>query len=216
MAGEGTPQGIATGRCRAAEHREETDLDGAMVAVMVGETEGAEGAVGAVDAVHVALALVRVGVDRALNEEPRRQKRPQPRRPATVLLRHSTALPPFPVSKEACTGAGNKRREGETLYVDTAVRTVNVSMSHTTTLFFAAKAPMGSGFFGNDDDDDHEINDTDGWVNGHWSTKLASEERNSVRLIRRGNQKQQLTSASASYGSMDMMKRPFQPRKGRR
>ncbi|RZS23602.1 hypothetical protein BHM03_00056568 [Ensete ventricosum] len=92
MAGEGTPQGIATGRCRAAEHREETDLDGAMVAVMVGETEGAEGAVGAVEAVHVALALVRVGVDRALNEEPRRQKRPQPRRPATVLLRHSTAL----------------------------------------------------------------------------------------------------------------------------
>ncbi|RWV79289.1 hypothetical protein BHE74_00025100 [Ensete ventricosum] len=98
MAGEGTPQGIATGRCRAAEHREETDLDGAMVAVMVGETEGAEGAVGAVEAVHVALALVRVGVDRALNEEPRRQKRPQPRRPATVLLRHSTAL----YSRENC------------------------------------------------------------------------------------------------------------------
>ena len=92
MAGEGTPQGIATGRSQAAEHREETDLDGAMVAVMVGEAEGAEGAVGAVEAVHVALALVRVGVDRALNEEPRRQKRPQPRRPATVLLRHSTAL----------------------------------------------------------------------------------------------------------------------------
>lgn len=51
-----------------------TDLDGVVVAV-VGEAEGAERAVDAVEAVHVALALVRVGVHPALHEEARRQQR---------------------------------------------------------------------------------------------------------------------------------------------
>lgn len=83
-------------------------------------------------------------------------------------------------------------------------------------LFFAANSPMWSNFFGNNDDDDHDDDDTNGWVNGQWSTKLASQARNSVGLIRRANEREQLTSAPASLGSMDMTKRPFQPRKGRR
>jgi hypothetical protein len=61
-----------------------TDLDGVVVAV-AREAEGAERAVHAVEAVHVALALVRVGVDPALDEEARAQQRLQPRRPPPVL-----------------------------------------------------------------------------------------------------------------------------------
>ncbi|URD90788.1 hypothetical protein MUK42_19164 [Musa troglodytarum] len=76
---------------------------------------------------------------------------------------------------------------------------MNVSMSYTT-LFFAAKSPMWSNFFGNNDDDDDDDGDTIGWVNDQWSTKLASQARNCVRLIRRANQKKQPTSASASLG----------------
>jgi hypothetical protein len=49
-------------------------LDGVVVAV-VREAEGAERAVHAVEAVHVALALVRVRVDPALDEEARGQQR---------------------------------------------------------------------------------------------------------------------------------------------
>jgi hypothetical protein len=56
-----------------------------VVVAVVGEAEGAERAVHAVEAVHVALALVRVGVDPALHEEARRQQRLQPRRPPLVL-----------------------------------------------------------------------------------------------------------------------------------
>ena len=59
-------------------------LDGVVVAV-VREAEGAERAVHAVEAVHVALALVRVRVDPALDEEARGQQRLQPRRPPLVL-----------------------------------------------------------------------------------------------------------------------------------
>jgi hypothetical protein len=60
------------------------NLDGVVVAV-VREAERAERAVHAVEAVHVALALVRVGVDPALDEEARGQQRLQPRRPPLVL-----------------------------------------------------------------------------------------------------------------------------------
>jgi hypothetical protein len=61
-----------------------TDLDGVVLAV-VREAERAERAVHAVQAVHVALALVRVGVHPALTEEARRQQRLQPRRPPLAL-----------------------------------------------------------------------------------------------------------------------------------
>jgi hypothetical protein len=52
-----------------------------VVAVARGEAERAESVAHAVEAVHVALALVRVGVDPALDEEAHGQQRPQPRRP---------------------------------------------------------------------------------------------------------------------------------------
>uniref|UniRef100_A0A8R7UXX2 Uncharacterized protein n=1 Tax=Triticum urartu TaxID=4572 RepID=A0A8R7UXX2_TRIUA len=71
-------------RTPALENGLLTDLDGVVVAV-VGEAERAERAVDAVEAVHVALALVRVGVRPALHEEARRQQRLQPRRPPLVL-----------------------------------------------------------------------------------------------------------------------------------
>lgn len=71
---------------------EQTDLD-CSVAAVVGEAEGAESAVRAVKAEHIALALVRVSVVLALDEEARRQKRSQPPRPPTRLLRRpSSAL----------------------------------------------------------------------------------------------------------------------------
>jgi len=56
-----------------------------VVVAVVREAEGAERAVHAVEAVHVALALVRVRVDPALDEEARGQQRLQPRRPPLVL-----------------------------------------------------------------------------------------------------------------------------------
>lgn len=72
-----------------------TDLDGTMVAV-VGEAARAEGAVGAIETVHVTLALGGISVEVAVAEEPRRQQRPQPPRPAAVILRSSTSLLTYP------------------------------------------------------------------------------------------------------------------------
>ena len=82
---------------------EQMDLDCAVAAV-VGEAEGAESAVRAVKAEHIALALVRVSVVLAMDEEARRQKRSQPPRPPTLLLRRpSSALfhPPSSSSDRA-------------------------------------------------------------------------------------------------------------------
>lgn len=63
------------------------NLDGAVVAMVEGEADGAEGAIDAVEAEHVALALVGVGVELALLEELRGEQRLQPWRP-----------PPFAIS----------------------------------------------------------------------------------------------------------------------
>ena len=57
-----------------------------MILVVLSEAEGAESAVHTIQAVHVALALVGMGVHLALNEESLFQQRLQPRRPPLLLL----------------------------------------------------------------------------------------------------------------------------------
>ena len=66
---------------RLVERERERDLNGAMIAVVEGEADGAKRAIDAVETEHVALALVGVHVELALLEEVRRQQRFQPRRP---------------------------------------------------------------------------------------------------------------------------------------
>lgn len=66
---------------------DEMDLNRVVAAVAV-ETEGTEGAAHAIETVHVAFVPVGISVVLALDEEVRRQKRPQPRWPPASLLLH--------------------------------------------------------------------------------------------------------------------------------
>lgn len=60
-------------------------LNGTVVFV-IGQAEGTESAIGAVKAVHIAFALVGIGVEFALNEESLSEKRLQPWRPPVIVL----------------------------------------------------------------------------------------------------------------------------------
>lgn len=78
---------------------EKTNLNIAMVFV-VREAERAESAVHAIQAVHIAFALVRIGVQLALHEEALFQQRFQPWRPPAVVLLLLWTLRPKNRAKE--------------------------------------------------------------------------------------------------------------------
>lgn len=76
--------------CQKLRERERELIDNmnlnSTVVFVVSEAEGAECAVHTIQTVHVALALVRISVKLALNEEALFQQRLQPRRPPVVLV----------------------------------------------------------------------------------------------------------------------------------
>lgn len=89
---------------------EKTNLNIAMVFV-VREAERAESAVHAIQAVHIAFALVRIGVQLALHEEALFQQRLQPwRPPAVVLLLLWTLRPKTEQKKKKTTKQSQKTK----------------------------------------------------------------------------------------------------------
>lgn len=85
------PNSIVNRSKRRSSGELEEDLD-CLVVFVGGEAERAERTAHAVQAVHVAFALVRVGVDFALDEEARLQQWPEPWRAHVVFVRPSTSL----------------------------------------------------------------------------------------------------------------------------